>query len=133
MSAPAKKVIPATKLYHRYRFFEHTSKQERRAQAEYFANDEPKELANQFRASVVHFEPYENIDEHFLDKAHAVELPGPGRATSTKEVANRVWAGTVLPRERDGGRRGPAPSGPVSCPRAEHLAFDYVERELNVT
>src|SRR2546423_14304136 len=85
-----------------------------------FAGGGSKDLANEFRASVVHFEPYENIGEHFIDKTHAVGLPSAGPAKDTKEVANRLCAaGTVVPSERDDGRQGPEPSGPVTSPRAE--------------
>jgi hypothetical protein len=134
MSVPAKKVIPATPMYLRYRFFAQTSKTERRAQAEYFAYDQPGELARQFAASVRHFESYENIAEPFVNAPHALGAPALGRARDTKEVANRVAAaGTVVPREPAGGRSGPAPVGPVTCPAAAQLAFEYVERELTVT
>jgi hypothetical protein len=131
---PERKVIPATPMYLRYRSFAHTSKGERRAQAEYFADDNPKELANQFRASVQHFESYENIAESFINAPHGLSAPSSGRAEGTPEVANRVAAaGTVVPRERTSGRTGPAPVAPVTCPSAGDLAFQYVERELTVT
>jgi hypothetical protein len=134
MTGPEKKVIPATPMYLRYRCFAQTSKGERRAQAEYFAYDQPRELARQFAASVRHFETYDNVAEAFVNAPHALAAPGQGRAGDTKEVANRVAAaGTVVPREPDGGRAGPAPVPPVTCPDASQLAFDYVERELTVT
>jgi hypothetical protein len=131
---PARKVIPATPMYLRYRFLAQTSKGERRAQAEYFADEKPKELAKQFGASVMHSEPYENVAESFVDEPHALSAPTPGRAKDTKEVANRVAsAGTVVPSEPADGSFGPAPVAPVTCPDAVDLAFEYVERELTVT
>jgi hypothetical protein len=133
MSDDTKTVIPATAMYHRYRFLAYTSKEERRAQAEHFA-DNPRELAKQFGASVRHFEPYNNVAEPFTYAPHAISSPSPGPARDTKEVANRIAAlGPVHPYEPATGRQAPAPQAPVTCPGASALGFDYVERELTVT
>jgi hypothetical protein len=133
MVVPLKpKVIPATPLFERYRFFGYTTKRERLAQARHFANH-PSELAAQFAESVKLFSEGYESDESFFDRRDG-HPPRPGPIKHTIDVALRLeTAGRISCVEPADGREAPLPESPVVSVPAEDLAFEYVEREITVT
>ena len=128
----AKRVIPATPLFLRYRGFKETDEQQRLAQALHFA-EHPQELAREFAESVEHFGSYDNRQEPFYDKRGADPISPGGRIGATHHLAFGLGGKRNGRTPGEGDRLAVSlPESVVSVP-AENLGFEYVEREVTVT
>jgi len=121
-------VIPLTPLYLRYRALRSADQAERlRYARDVLAN--PAWLAEEFVTTVLRFGAYDNADQHFYGKRHALTF---GRhLEATKDLVLRLEAlPSVTPVDASDRQIGGTGHPDVIDVPAPDLAFEYVDREL---
>jgi len=127
----AKRIIPVTPIMRRYQALRKRPQQQRLAEAQRLVAH-PDELADEFAASVAHFMPYHNVNEHFYPPERA-KRGFADEVKRTNDLVLRLADQRRIAPVDAPGRLTTHDAGPaVTVVPAARLAMDYVDRELLV-
>ena len=127
----AKRVIPITAIMRRYQQLREMSQAERLREAQRLV-DQPDELGDEFAASIEHFTPYANLQDHFYPPERAKRTYAEEVKRTNDLVLRLESQGRLVPADAPG-RLTEHDAGPtVIAVEPALLACDYVDRELLV-
>jgi hypothetical protein len=127
----AKRIIPVTPIMRRYQALRKMSQHDRLAEAIRLI-EHPAELADEFAASVAHFTPYCNVNEHFYPPERAQRDFAEDVKRTNDLVLRLADQGRVVPFDAEGRSTTHDADPSVTAVPAAHLAMTYVDRELLV-
>jgi hypothetical protein len=125
------RVIPITRIMRRYQRLRKLPQAQRLQEARHLV-EHPEELAEEFAASVAHFAPYANLNDHFYPPERAKREYAADVQRTNDLVLRLQEQGTLVPV--DGASRltrHAAGAGVTAVPAAD-LTARYVDRELLV-
>jgi hypothetical protein len=127
----AKRIIPITPVMRRYKALRKMSQQERLDEASRLVAH-PAELADEVAASVAHFTPYCNLNEHFYPPDRAEREFGDDVKRTNDLVLRLAEQQRVVPVDAPERLTTHDAGQSVAAVPSAQLAMDYVDRELLV-